>query len=146
MTSTFNLVIWFLIETHNFIIIIIFAKFFSNPTMHNKVMGQTRTGFTDIYAHSLSVDCDLDLWPSDMVLVHNTSYCPDNQLFLNHFKILPCITKLWVGHKQVSLKSMHNLSGNCGLDLWPSDMVLVRDTASCHDDHLCHITFKSHYA
>ena len=55
-------------------------------------------------------DCDLNLWPSDMILVRNTSSCPDNQLFLNNFQILPCITKLWVGHKQVSLKSMHNLS------------------------------------
>ena len=78
---------------------------------------QTQTGFTDIYAQSLSADCDLDLWPSDMVLVHNTSSCPDNQLFLNHFQILPCITKLWVRHKQVSLKSMYNLSADCNLDL-----------------------------
>ena len=85
--------------------------------MHNKVMGQTRTCFTDIYAQSLSADCDLDLWPSDMVLVRNTSSCPDNQLFLNHFQILPCITKLWVGHKQVSRKSMHNLSADCDFDL-----------------------------
>ena len=85
--------------------------------MHNNVMGQTRTGFTDIYAQSLSADFDLDLWPSDMVLVRNTSSCPDNQLFLNHFKILPCITKLWVGHKQVSLKSINNLSADCDLDL-----------------------------
>ena len=27
--------------------------------MHNKVMGWTRTGFTEVYAQSLSVDCDL---------------------------------------------------------------------------------------
>ena len=55
--------------------------------MHNKVMGRTRTGFTEIYAQRLSADCDLE----------------------------------------------------------PSDMVLVRDR-SCHDDHLCQIIFKSHYA
>ena len=29
--------------------------------MHNKVMGWTRTGFTEVYAQSLSVDCDFDL-------------------------------------------------------------------------------------
>ena len=58
--------------------------------MHNKVMGRTQTGFTEVYAHSLSADFDLDLWPSDMVLV-------------------------------------------C-------------DTSSYHDDHLCQIIFKSHYA
>ena len=58
--------------------------------MHNKVMGPTRTGTTEVYAQSLSVDCDLDLWSSDMVL--------------------------------------------------------NRDTLSCHVDHLCQIIFKSHYA
>ena len=57
--------------------------------MHNKVMDRTRTGFTEVYAQSLSADCDLDLWPSEMVL--------------------------------------------------------VRDTWSCHDDHLCQIIFKSHH-
>ena len=98
-------------------------------------MGQTRTGSTDISAQSLSADCDLDLRPSDMNLVRNTSSCPDSQLFLNHFQILPCITKSWVGHKQVSLKSMHNLSADSDLDLGPTDMVLVRDTSSCHDDY-----------
>ena len=69
---------------------IIYAKLFLNSTMHNKVMGLTRTGSTEVYAQSLSADCDLNLWPSDMVL--------------------------------------------------------VRDTLSCHDDHLCQIIFKSHYA
>ena len=32
-------------------------------------MGRTRTGFTEVYAQSLSATCDLDLLPSDMVLV-----------------------------------------------------------------------------
>ena len=32
-----------------------------NPTMHNKVMGRTRTGSTEVYAQSLRADCDLDL-------------------------------------------------------------------------------------
>ena len=61
MTLTFNLVIWFLIATHRLIMIISGAKLFSNPTMHNKVMGRTRTGSTEVYAQSLSEDCDLDL-------------------------------------------------------------------------------------
>ena len=47
---------------------IIFAKKIKNPIMHDKVMGQTQTGFTEAYAQSLSVDCDLDLWPGHMVL------------------------------------------------------------------------------
>ena len=61
VTSTFNLLIWFLIATHHLIMIIICANLFSSPTMHNKSMGRTRTGFTEVYAQSLSVDCDLDL-------------------------------------------------------------------------------------
>ena len=80
-------------------------------------MCQTQTGFTDIYSQNLSMDCDLDLWPSDMVLVRNTSACPDYQLYLNHFQILSCITRLWGVHEQVSLKSMHNLSADCDHDL-----------------------------
>ena len=32
-----------------------------NPTMADKVMGRTRTGFTEAYAQSLSAECDLDL-------------------------------------------------------------------------------------
>ena len=40
---------------------------------------------------------------------------------------------------------MHKvLSADCDLDLWPSDMVLVCNTSSCHEDHLCQIIFKSH--
>ena len=29
--------------------------------MHNKVMGRIRTDSTEVYAQSLSADCDLDL-------------------------------------------------------------------------------------
>ena len=29
--------------------------------MHNKIMGRTQTGFTEVYAQSLSADCELDL-------------------------------------------------------------------------------------
>ena len=43
-------------------------------------MGQTQTGFTEVYAQSLRADCDLDLEPSDMILVHNTSSCHDDHL------------------------------------------------------------------
>ena len=41
VTLTLNLVTWFLFATHRLIMIIICAKLFSNPTMHNKVMGRT---------------------------------------------------------------------------------------------------------
>ena len=55
---------------------IICAKLFINPNMHRKAMGQTRTGFAEAYAQSLSAVSDLDLWPSNMVLVRDLSFCP----------------------------------------------------------------------
>ena len=70
--------------------IIICAKLFLHPTMQNKIMGPPRTGFTEVYAQKLSVNCDLDLYVSDIILV-------------------------------------------C-------------DILSCHDEHLCQITFKSYHA
>ena len=61
VTLTFDLATWFLLATHRLVMMIICAKLFSNPTMHNTVMGQTQTGFTEVYAQSLSADSDLDL-------------------------------------------------------------------------------------
>ena len=75
MTLTFNLETWFMFVTHQLIMIIICAKLFSNPIMHNKVMGRTRTGLSEVYAQSLSADCDLDRSPSDMILVRDTLSC-----------------------------------------------------------------------
>ena len=88
-TLTFDLATWLWFATYRLVMMIICAKLLSNPIMYNKVMGRTRPDFTEVYAQSLSADCDLDLWSSDMVL--------------------------------------------------------VRDTSSCHDDHLCQIIFKSHH-
>ena len=56
VTLTFKLVTWFLFVTHCLVKMIICAKLFSNPTMHNKIKGQTQTGFTEVYAQSLSAD------------------------------------------------------------------------------------------
>ena len=61
VTVTFDLSIWFLIATHRLVMTIICANLLSNPTMHHKVVDRTRTGSTEVYAQSLSVDCDLDL-------------------------------------------------------------------------------------
>ena len=61
VTLTFALATWFLFATHVLVMMIICAKLFSNPIMHNKVMAWTRKGFTEVYAQSLSADCDLDL-------------------------------------------------------------------------------------
>ena len=38
-----------------------------------------------------------------------------------------------------------SLSADCDHNLRPSDMILVRDTSSWHDNHLFQIIFKSHY-
>ena len=43
-------------------------------------MSRSRTGFTEVYAQSLSADWDLDLQPSDMVFVHDTLSCHDDHL------------------------------------------------------------------
>ena len=48
VTLTFDLAIWILTATYRLVMMIICAKLFSNPTMHNKVMGRTRTGFTGL--------------------------------------------------------------------------------------------------
>ena len=61
VTLNFVLATWFLFATHCLVVLIIYAKLFLNPTLHNKVTGRTRTGSTEVYAQSLSVDCDLDL-------------------------------------------------------------------------------------
>ena len=114
--------------------------------MHNKVRGRTPTGFTEVYAQSLSVDCDLNLWPIDMVFVRDTSSYHDDHLCqiisnpIMHDKVMD---RTWTGFIEVYEQ---NISVDCDLDLWRSDMVLVRDTLSCHDDHLSQIIFKSHYA
>ena len=56
-----DLATWFLFTTHRLVMMIICAKLFSNPSMHNKVMGLTQTGLLEVYAQILSADCDLDL-------------------------------------------------------------------------------------
>ena len=61
VTLTFDLAIWFLFATHCLVMMIICAQLFLNPTMHKKVLDRTRTGFTEVYAQSLSADCELDL-------------------------------------------------------------------------------------
>ena len=125
---------------------IICAKLFLNPTMHNKVMGQTGTGFTEVYAQSLSANCDLDLKLASWFL------------FMTH-----CLVMIIICAKLFSIPTMYNevmgwtrtgftevyaqsFSADYDLDLYPRDMVLVCYTLSCHDDHLCQIIFKSHNA
>ena len=81
---------------------------FQNSTTHDKAIGRTRTGFIEVYAKSLRADCDLDFYLTDMVLVCDTSPNHDDhlcQIIFNSYHA----KKLWVGHEQVSLKSMHKV-------------------------------------
>ena len=48
--------------------------------------GQEQTGFTEIYAQSLSADCNIDLRRNDMVLVHDTLLCHEDHLYQLIFK------------------------------------------------------------
>ena len=73
------------------------------------VLGRTRTGFTEVHAQSVSADCDLELYPSDIVLLRDTLSYHDDYFVPNYFKISLCIKKLKVGHEQVSLMSMHRV-------------------------------------
>ena len=79
-TLTFNLATLLLFVTYCLVMEVICAKLVLNPTMHNKVMGRTRTYFMEVYAQSLKANRDLDLLPSDMVFVCDTSSCHDNYL------------------------------------------------------------------
>ena len=51
----------FLTATHHIVMIIICGKLIINPTIYDKVMGRTPTGFTETCAQCLGAACDLDL-------------------------------------------------------------------------------------
>ena len=53
---------------------------FPNSTTHDKVIGRTQTGFVKACAQRRKAGCDLDLKPSDMVLVCDTLSYHDNHL------------------------------------------------------------------
>ena len=52
VTLAFDLETWFLFSTDPFVMMLTCAKLFSKLTMHDKVMGQTRTHFTETHAQS----------------------------------------------------------------------------------------------
>ena len=54
MILTFDLATWFLFATHRPVMMIICAKLFLNLIKHNKVMGQKRTGSTEILTFDLA--------------------------------------------------------------------------------------------
>ena len=93
-----------LFATHCLVMTIICAKSFLNPTMHNKVMGRTRTGFTEVYAQSLSLTFELATW---FLFV---TYCLvmmiiSAKLFSNTilYGLVMARTRFWNTHTQVRL-------------------------------------------
>ena len=117
VTLTFDLARWFLFMTQRLVMVIICAKLYSNLTMHNKVIGRTRTGSTEVYAQSLSVDCDLDLCPSDMVLVRDTSSCHDDhscQIIIKSTMHNRVMGRTRTGFTEVYAQ---NLRADCDVDL-----------------------------
>ena len=56
VTLTFDQATWFLFTAHCLDMIIIDAKLFINPTLHNKVLGWAQTCFTETYAQNLRAD------------------------------------------------------------------------------------------
>ena len=105
-----------------------------------------QTGFTEALAQSLSVNCDLDLWPSESFLF--PTHCMPWWFLLLKFFINPTMHDNVMGGTQTGFTEAYaqSLRVDCDLDLWCSNIVLVCNKLSCHDDHLCQTIFKSHYA
>ena len=87
---------------------IFWAQLLSNPTKLDKVMGRTQICFNEDYAQSLraNFDPDFDLAAWSFFRTHHLNImiiCA--KLFSNP----TCMTQLWAGHKQVSLKPMHKV-------------------------------------
>ena len=95
--------------------------------------------FTVAYAQRFRANRDLDLWPSDMVLACDTSSCHVYNLCQIIFKSHNAIQSFGPDTKRFQRNLCTKLSANCDLDLWPSDMILARDTSSCHGYHLCQL-------
>ena len=142
MTLTFEPAKWFLFATHYLVLTIICDKLFINPTMQDRVMTQTQTGFTEAYEQSLSAVCDLDLATWFLFATqprHHDHLC--QTILKSHYAWHRGQTGTGIteGYAQ-------SLSANCDFDIWPTTMILIHDTSSCHNDYLCQIIFKSHHA
>ena len=86
------------------LMMIMCAILFKNPTMHNKVRGQT-------YEQSLG---DLHLLTYQQGSCSVTNRLATMLIEPTVFQIPPCMTKLWARHEHVSLKSMQKVY--CDLD------------------------------
>ena len=79
--------------------------------MHNKGMGWTRTGVTEVYAQSLN----LDLCPSDMGLNRDTSYCHDEHLI--HFFLNPTMHNKVMGRTRTGFTEVYAQSLSAVVDV-----------------------------
>ena len=86
-------------------------------SQHRSSYGQTQTGFTEIYAQSLSADCDIDLWPNDMVLVHDTLFCHDDHLYQPIFRIHHAWQSMVLTWTSFTEAYAQCLRADCDLDL-----------------------------
>ena len=106
------------------------------------------TGFIVANEQSLSMTYDLEIKASDMIFVCNTTICHSNHLCHIIYKFQhrwPSYGQIRTGFTEIYAQS---LSADCDIhvNLWPNNMVLVRDKLFCHDDHLYQIVFKSRHA
>ena len=130
MTSTFDIVTCFLFVVHCLVMMIICVNISKNPIMYDKLLGRYE---------------QVSLWPWPLTKWHvfmcNTSswhvdhVCQISLYPIMQDKVMESGTGFTEGYAQ-------SLRVNCDLDLWPSNMVLVRDTSS----YLCQVIFKSHHA
>ena len=145
MTLTFEPATWVLFATHCLVIVNICAKLFSKPPCTTKLWAWQDHAYCCLCT-KLSTNCDLDLWPKNMVLVCETLFCHDIYLF--SFFSYPIMHDNIIYRTQISFSEAYapSLRADCDLDVWPKNMVLVFDTSSCHENHLWQIIFKSYHA
>ena len=136
-----------LFVTHHLVMVIICGKlfYFQIPSYMTSYKLDTNK-----IQWSLCIKLKCQLWPWPLTQQHGScswhfilswwSFVP------YYFQIPPCLTKLWVWHKQVLLKPMHKVK--CGMWPWP----LTQQHGSCSWHivlswcHLSQIIFKSHHA
>ena len=133
MWLEFDLHAWFLYTTHCLAMVNICAKLFQNPPMHDLVIAWTRNVDAFFWPTTLSLSLTFDLQASFLY----ASLCIPSQVISKYPNAWPSYSlhmKYW------RLIWTNNLK--CDLDLWPSDMVLVRITKSCNGKHLCQVISK----
>ena len=114
ITLAFGLVTLCLFPTHRFVMMLICAKLFSNPTMHDKIMGLAWTSFTEAY---VTLAFDLATWilfeTHCFVMIFICAICFSNPTdkvmgWIKTGVTEACRTKLGAGHDFGTHKRTHN--------------------------------------